>query len=155
MCALQSDAQNPAQFVFARREARGLLAFVVSDAGNWVNGERDEIERRVLAQGEAQLVVALQPVTTILEKRATFACTPGLVRPPQAVAPAGYTAFAPRASYALCFVPDGASCEALLIETINATRRSLRIQAVGPPPAGRMQLPVAPSQFCVSDSPSP
>jgi uncharacterized protein with NAD-binding domain and iron-sulfur cluster len=81
MCALQSDAQNPAQFVFARREAKGLLAFVVSDAGHWVNGERDEIERRVLAQGEAKLAVALQPVTTILEKRATFACTTQMKRP--------------------------------------------------------------------------
>lgn len=46
-----------------------------------------------------------------------------------AAAPTGYTAFAPRASYALCFVPDGASCEALLVDTIHATRRSLRIQA--------------------------
>jgi phosphatidylserine/phosphatidylglycerophosphate/cardiolipin synthase-like enzyme len=43
--------------------------------------------------------------------------------------PAGYTAFSPRASYALCFVPDGAPCETLLIDTINATRRTLRIQA--------------------------
>jgi phosphatidylserine/phosphatidylglycerophosphate/cardiolipin synthase-like enzyme len=47
----------------------------------------------------------------------------------QVAAPTGYTAFAPRASYALCFVPDGASCEALLVDTINATRRSLRVQA--------------------------
>jgi phosphatidylserine/phosphatidylglycerophosphate/cardiolipin synthase-like enzyme len=47
----------------------------------------------------------------------------------EVAAPTGYTAFAPRASYALCFVPDGASCESLLIDTINATRRTLRIQA--------------------------
>jgi phosphatidylserine/phosphatidylglycerophosphate/cardiolipin synthase-like enzyme len=46
-----------------------------------------------------------------------------------AAAPAGYTAFSPRASYALCFVPDGFPCETLLIDTINATRRTLRIQA--------------------------
>ena len=43
--------------------------------------------------------------------------------------PPRYAPFAPRASYALCFVPDGAPCDALLISTINATRRSLRIQA--------------------------
>lgn len=43
--------------------------------------------------------------------------------------PAGYTAFAGKASYAQCFVPDGGACEALLIDTINATRRTLRIQA--------------------------
>lgn len=48
-----------------------------------------------------------------------------VVKPP----PAGFTSFAPRASYALCFVPDGAPCETLLVNTINATRRSLRIQA--------------------------
>ncbi len=81
MLALQSDAQNPAQFVFTRREAKGLLAFVVSDASNWAIGEGDEIERRVLAQGEAKLGVALQPVTTIVEKRATFACTTQIKRP--------------------------------------------------------------------------
>lgn len=47
----------------------------------------------------------------------------------RAAAPEGYAAFGPRAAYALCFVPDGAPCETLLIDTINATRRSLRIQA--------------------------
>lgn len=52
--------------------------------------------------------------------------TPAPVTP---VVPAGYTAFSPRASYALCFVPDGAPCQTLLIDTINATRRTLRIQA--------------------------
>lgn len=77
MLALPSDVQNPAQFVFARREASGLLAFVVSDA----HGEREELERLVLAQGQANLGVALQPVTTIVEKRATFACTAQMKRP--------------------------------------------------------------------------
>jgi phosphatidylserine/phosphatidylglycerophosphate/cardiolipin synthase-like enzyme len=48
----------------------------------------------------------------------------------EAAAPAAsYAAFAPRASYAVCFVPNGAPCETLLVDTINATRRSLRIQA--------------------------
>lgn len=46
-----------------------------------------------------------------------------------ATAAADYRAFAPRATYRLCFVPDGASCEKLLVETIGATRQSLRIQA--------------------------
>ncbi len=77
MLALPSDAQNPAQFVFARREAKGLLAFVVSDA----KGERADLERLVLVQGEARLGVALQPVSTIVEKRATFACTTQMKRP--------------------------------------------------------------------------
>ncbi len=77
MLALPSDAEHPAQFVFQRSEATGLLAFVVSDS----KGDREEIERLVLAQGQAILGVALQPVLTIVEKRATFACTAQMKRP--------------------------------------------------------------------------
>jgi hypothetical protein len=77
MLALPSDTKNPAQFVFARREAKGLLAFVVSDA----KGEQEEVERLVLAQGEDILGVTLKPVLSIVEKRATFACTAALKRP--------------------------------------------------------------------------
>jgi phosphatidylserine/phosphatidylglycerophosphate/cardiolipin synthase-like enzyme len=42
---------------------------------------------------------------------------------------AQFTHFAAGASYALCFVPDGPSCERLLVDTINSTNRSLLIQA--------------------------
>lgn len=38
-------------------------------------------------------------------------------------------AFASGTSYTLCFVPDGPSCERLLVDTINGTKRSLLIQA--------------------------
>ena len=81
MLALPSDALNPAQFVFRRSEVKGLLAFVVSDA----KGEREELERLVLAQGQAILGVALQAVFTIVEKRATFACTAQMKRPAKLV----------------------------------------------------------------------
>ena len=37
--------------------------------------------------------------------------------------------FAAGATYTLCFVPDGPSCETLLVESINNTKRSLLIQA--------------------------
>lgn len=37
--------------------------------------------------------------------------------------------FTAGASYVLCFVPDGASCERLLIDSINNTKKSLLIQA--------------------------
>jgi phosphatidylserine/phosphatidylglycerophosphate/cardiolipin synthase-like enzyme len=37
--------------------------------------------------------------------------------------------FAAGASYALCFVPDGPSCERLLVDNIESTKRSLLIQA--------------------------
>jgi hydroxysqualene dehydroxylase len=81
MLALPNDAEHPAQFVFQRAEATGLLAFVVSDA----KGDREEIERLVLAQGQAILGVALQAVSTIVEKRATFACTAQMTRPAKLV----------------------------------------------------------------------
>lgn len=37
--------------------------------------------------------------------------------------------FAQGASYTLCFTPDGPSCETMLIQRINKTRRNLLIQA--------------------------
>jgi hypothetical protein len=86
MLALRSSATCPAQFVFDRGQLggpAGLLAFVVSAA----QGERTTLQAQVLAQARAQLGLALQPVQTVVEKRATFACTPSLQRPPSAIAP--------------------------------------------------------------------
>jgi hydroxysqualene dehydroxylase len=86
MLALRSDAAHPAQFVFDRGQLggpQGLLAFVVSAS----DGDRDTLQTQVLAQAQAQLGLALTPLQTVVEKRATFACTPGLVRPTQAIAP--------------------------------------------------------------------
>ncbi|HVR51644.1 MAG TPA: FAD-dependent oxidoreductase, partial [Pseudorhodoferax sp.] len=94
MLALASSAGAPAQFVFDRRllaqeggengGGDGLLAFVVSVS----RGTREELQQQVLAQGRAQLGLSdLQGVVTIVEKRATFACTPGLERPGLQVAP--------------------------------------------------------------------
>jgi hypothetical protein len=76
----------PAQFVFDRGQLggpAGLLAFVVSAS----NDDRDTLQAQVLAQAQAQLGLTLQPVQTVVEKRATFACTPALVRPPMHIAP--------------------------------------------------------------------
>jgi hydroxysqualene dehydroxylase len=83
--ALRSNAQQPAQFVFDRSalygaasDQQGLLAFVVSAS----TGDAATLEQQVLAQGRDQLgLTDLQPIKTIVEKRATFACTPGLARP--------------------------------------------------------------------------
>ncbi|MDP3191676.1 hydroxysqualene dehydroxylase HpnE [Rhodoferax sp.] len=86
MLALRSSAQHPAQFVFDRGQLGGppgLLAFVVSAA----QGERATLQAQVLAQARAQLGLALEAVQTVVEKRATFACTPGLQRPPSTIAP--------------------------------------------------------------------
>ena len=76
----------PAQFVFDRGQLggpAGLLAFVVSAS----NDDRETLQTQVLAQAQTQLGLTLQPVQTVVEKRATFACTPALVRPPMQIAP--------------------------------------------------------------------
>jgi hydroxysqualene dehydroxylase len=84
--ALRSSAQQPAQFVFDRAALsgqHGVLAFVVSAS----QGDAASIEQLVIAQGKSQLGLQdLQPLKTIIEKRATFACTPGVQRPPMRIA---------------------------------------------------------------------
>ena len=87
MLALRHTADQPAQFVFDRgplNGQHGLLAFVVSAS----DGDRAQIEQQVLRQAAAQLALpGLQAVQTVVEKRATFACTPGLQRPGLQVLP--------------------------------------------------------------------
>jgi squalene-associated FAD-dependent desaturase len=91
MLALRSSPGVPAQFVFDRGQlnpsdagAQGVLAFVISAS----TSERESLEKAVLEQACAQLgLVDLQPIQTVLDKRATFACTPGLQRPSPAIAP--------------------------------------------------------------------
>jgi len=86
MLTLRSSAAEPAQFVFDRGQLGGppgLLAFVVSAS----TGERETLQAQVLQQAWQQLGLSLQAVQTVVEKRATFACTPGLQRPAQRIAP--------------------------------------------------------------------
>ena len=90
MLALHSQpgepSSAPAQFAFDRGQLggpRGLLAFVVSASTD----ERGTAQAQVLQQAKNQLGLNLQGVQTIVEKRATFACTPGLQRPPMEIAP--------------------------------------------------------------------
>ena len=86
MLALRSSLDEPAQFVFDRGQLggpAGLLAFVVSAS----SGDSATLTQKVLAQAARQLKITdLTPVQTVVEKRATFACTPGLQRPAAAVA---------------------------------------------------------------------
>lgn len=80
MLALRSGPEAPAQFVFDRSQLGGpdgLLAWVVSAS----QGDSATVQARVLRQA-GKLGYRLQPVRTVVEKRATFACTPGLRRPP-------------------------------------------------------------------------
>ncbi|MGE0100258.1 MAG: hydroxysqualene dehydroxylase HpnE [Hydrogenophaga sp.] len=82
---------GPAQFVFDRGQldpanpaAQGVLAFVVSAS----QGEREALQARVLAQAESTLhLPSLQALQTVVEKRATFACVPGVHRPAACIAP--------------------------------------------------------------------
>ena len=87
MLALCSTPGFPAQFVFDRSQLDGppgLLAFVISasvDSGS-------VLTQQVLSQAHAQLGLQdLKAVQTIVEKRATFACNPGLTRPGMVVTP--------------------------------------------------------------------
>ena len=86
MLALRSNAAHPAQFVFDRGQLggpQGLLAFVVSAS----QSDRATLQAQVLQQAEDQLQLDLQAVQTIVEKRATFACVPHLLRPGSRIAP--------------------------------------------------------------------
>ncbi len=76
---------GPAQFVFDRARLggpAGVLAWVASAA----EGEAAALTDGVLAQAAA-LGWPVRPLRTVVEKRATFACTPGLQRPAAAIAP--------------------------------------------------------------------
>jgi hypothetical protein len=91
LLALRSDDTSPAQFAFDRGKLggpQGLLALVVSAS----HGERAAVQTQVLRQAHLQLAPwlagqTLQVVQTVVEKRATFACTPALCRPPAVIAP--------------------------------------------------------------------
>lgn len=86
MVALNEGSDAPAQFAFdlgALGHAPGLFAFVISGAADWV-------ARGLKESGTATLQQALQAFKwrsppevyrVLAEKRATFACTPGLQRP--------------------------------------------------------------------------
>jgi squalene-associated FAD-dependent desaturase len=93
MLALAADAEQPAQFVFDRGRLGGpigLLAFVISGAAPWVERGSDATVHAVLAQAQAQLRSQLRgplrPTQTLTERRATFRCTPALVRSPMRIA---------------------------------------------------------------------
>jgi hydroxysqualene dehydroxylase len=100
MLLLKSDeTQNPAQFVFDLGQLggpEGLLAFVVSGAAPWVAQGADITTAATLAQAQTSLHASLKSplklVKHLTEKRATFRCTPALMRPAGAIEPGLYAA---------------------------------------------------------------
>ena len=98
MTSLHSSADAPAQFVFdlgaidggGARE--GLFAFVVSGARVWVERGLEATAQATLNQARTAFAADTwreppQVFRTLAERRATFLCTPGLVRPPAGIAP--------------------------------------------------------------------
>jgi hydroxysqualene dehydroxylase len=86
MIALDAGRDAPAQFAFdlgALDPARhGVYAFVVSGARDWVERGLEATAQAVLAQaGAAFGSMRWQLLQARAERRATFACTPGLQRP--------------------------------------------------------------------------
>jgi hydroxysqualene dehydroxylase len=95
MLTLNSDqTERPAQFVFDQGQLAGRpgeLSFVISAAQTWIHRGTQVLNQATLAQAQwalrGGLSSPLQHVRTLTEKRATFRCTPGLVRPAPAIAP--------------------------------------------------------------------
>ncbi|HVZ43466.1 MAG TPA: hydroxysqualene dehydroxylase HpnE [Ramlibacter sp.] len=82
---LMALRDGPAQFVFDRARfgaPAGTLAFVVSAS----EGDRESLQSAVVRQAAA-LGWDVQPLQTVVEKRATFACVPGMKRPGMSIAP--------------------------------------------------------------------
>ncbi len=94
MVALAADDASPAQFAIdlgvldARRA--GLFALVISGARAWVEAGLDATAQAALQQARtAFAAVWREPprvLRTIAERRATFLCKPGLLRPPMHIA---------------------------------------------------------------------
>jgi squalene-associated FAD-dependent desaturase len=99
MVALPPGPDAPAQFAFdlgalhSDPASRGLWAFVASSAAPWLTDGLAPCGRAMLAQARQAFPGAFAgPDARVLvhmaaERRATFACTPGLVRPAGAINP--------------------------------------------------------------------
>lgn len=88
MLSLRSGPSRPAQFVFDRGQLGGpdgLLAFVISGAQPWIDLGTEKILDATIAQAQhsfgSALGAPLTPVRVLMEKRATFRCTPAVQRP--------------------------------------------------------------------------
>jgi squalene-associated FAD-dependent desaturase len=95
MLSLRTGDHAPAQFVFDLGligTHPGRFAFVVSGAAPWLSQGLAACGQAVLQQARSAFAGAFMAKDALqhlsAERRATFACTPGLERPPMAIAPA-------------------------------------------------------------------
>ena len=97
MTVLASDAAAPAQFAFdlgaidGGGERDGWFSFVVSGARTWSERGLDATAEAILLQARSAFPAGTwrtppAVLSTLAERRATFLCTPGLRRPPAAIA---------------------------------------------------------------------
>jgi squalene-associated FAD-dependent desaturase len=93
MVALRSAPERPAQFAFdlgLLGQHPGVVAFVVSGARPWIERGSQEMTQAVRQQAVVALPRFFDPsapvVHTAMERRATFACKPDLLRPAMQVA---------------------------------------------------------------------
>ena len=95
MTALVEGVAAPAQFAFdhgALGGAAGRFAFVVSGAAPWIERGSGALAAAVVDQARTTLPAGTWPTTprllkVLIERRATFRCTPALQRPPAAILP--------------------------------------------------------------------
>ena len=95
MMALVDGPEAPAQFAFdhgALGATPGIFAFVISGARRWVDAGLEATAAATLHQATRDFPHGTWPqppelLRVMAEKRATFRCTPGLDRPPAAIAP--------------------------------------------------------------------
>lgn len=86
---------GPGEWVFDRQQLcgqRGWLGVVISASDRWTGTPHAALTQQVEAQLAAQVGVppTAQRTRVIVEKRATFLCTPGLDRPAQRTAVPGF-----------------------------------------------------------------
>jgi squalene-associated FAD-dependent desaturase len=91
MLSLRSgDGHAPAQFAFdleALGREPGVYAFVVSGAAQWVERGVSALEAAAIEQASEQSPGRWRLLRTLVDRRATFVCTPGLLRPGASIAP--------------------------------------------------------------------
>jgi squalene-associated FAD-dependent desaturase len=100
MVRLDDGPQAPAQFIFDQQQIQGqagagLYTLVVSGAAPWLARTQDDVARAAIRQAGAALqpqqagrpIGPIELVQLITEKRATFRCTPDLLRPTMRIGP--------------------------------------------------------------------